>query len=226
MFTSDRSTQTLQYMAGSMAYEADNYQTGHTAFLGNNADDSTVRHETAQTGGQTGDLRTALIYTIVAVAVALFGAVYEHFSFGVWSAFMVYAFMLPLACGALPYMLRYMRGIRKAETAAEETGNMTGTPAAAAAGSGKGIGTATWNAATMAAESGLEIGTMTDTMVIKAQAAGWMWHAGIATLTTGSIVQGILEICGRLNSLTIVYLAAGVILLISAALLAIRNKRR
>lgn len=34
-----------------------------------------------------------------AVFCAVFGAVYEHFSFGVYSNYMIYAFMFPLAAG-------------------------------------------------------------------------------------------------------------------------------
>ena len=58
-------------------------------------------------------LNTAFRYLIISIAVALFGAVYEYFSFGVWSAFMVYAFMVPLLGGALPFMLSYIRRIRR-----------------------------------------------------------------------------------------------------------------
>ena len=36
-----------------------------------------------------------------ALFLALFGAVYEHFSFGVYSVFMVYAFVFPLLAGLL-----------------------------------------------------------------------------------------------------------------------------
>lgn len=46
--------------------------------------------------------KTALWYLLAAIFLALFGAVYEYFSFGVWSYFMVYAFVPPLLLGALP----------------------------------------------------------------------------------------------------------------------------
>ena len=36
-----------------------------------------------------------------AVFCAVFGAIYEHFSFGVWNGFMIYAFAAPLLSGAL-----------------------------------------------------------------------------------------------------------------------------
>lgn len=46
--------------------------------------------------------RVALIYLIITVLCALFGAVYEYFSFGVYSYFMLYAFVFPLVGGAIP----------------------------------------------------------------------------------------------------------------------------
>lgn len=49
--------------------------------------------------------KIALIYLMIAIFCALFGAVYEHFSFGVYSYFMLYAFAFPLIGGALPSLL-------------------------------------------------------------------------------------------------------------------------
>jgi hypothetical protein len=49
--------------------------------------------------------RAARNYVLIALAVAVFGAVYEHFSFGVYSYYMIYAFAVPLVCGALPALL-------------------------------------------------------------------------------------------------------------------------
>jgi hypothetical protein len=37
--------------------------------------------------------KVALIYLILSIFLALFGAVYEHFSFGVYSYFMLYALL-------------------------------------------------------------------------------------------------------------------------------------
>lgn len=50
-------------------------------------------------------LKTALGYLAVSVACGVMGAVYETFSFGVYSPFMLYAFAFPLAGGALPFLL-------------------------------------------------------------------------------------------------------------------------
>ena len=46
---------------------------------------------------------TGFIYLIVAVFCAVFGAVYEHFSHQVYSAYMVYAFAFPLVAGSVVF---------------------------------------------------------------------------------------------------------------------------
>ncbi len=46
-------------------------------------------------------LRHAAASLCAALLCAGFGAVYEHFSFGVYSYFMIYAFIYPLAAGIL-----------------------------------------------------------------------------------------------------------------------------
>ena len=50
-------------------------------------------------------VKRALRYTIGAAVCAAFGLIYEHFSFGVWSHFMGFAFVIPLLLGALPALL-------------------------------------------------------------------------------------------------------------------------
>ncbi len=47
----------------------------------------------------------ARLYVLAAVNAAVFSAVYEHFSFGVYSAHMIFAFAVPLLMGALPLSL-------------------------------------------------------------------------------------------------------------------------
>ena len=47
----------------------------------------------------------ARLYVLAAVNVAVFSAIYEHFSFGVYSPFMIFAFAVPLLMGALPFLL-------------------------------------------------------------------------------------------------------------------------
>ena len=130
--------------------------------------------------------RISLRYLLISIVLAAAGAIYEHFSFGVYSYFMIYAFAIPLIGGALPFMLKSMhRGkpARNKETAQNEAFSQI-----------KASGSAAIN-------------------------AEWIWHMGIATLTVGSIVQGILAISGRPNSLTVIYLIAGILLIASSAIL-------
>lgn len=97
-----------------------------------------------------------LIDLSAALFCALFGAVYEWFSHGVYAYGMLYAFAFPLVLGVLPLLLitmlrapypnRFVRGAA---------------------------------------------------------------HAGITTLTVGSLVSGALEIYGTTNPLTLVYWIVG-----------------
>ena len=51
------------------------------------------------------EYRDLLIYSLVTVFVALFGAVYEAFSHEVYSYFMIYAFGIPLILGIVPELI-------------------------------------------------------------------------------------------------------------------------
>ena len=57
-------------------------------------------------------LKSALAYLIASLACAAFGAIYEVFSHGVYSYFMIYAFAIPLALGALPNLIVALMGRR------------------------------------------------------------------------------------------------------------------
>ena len=57
-----------------------------------------------------GSAKLALYDLLFAAAVALGGFVYEQFSHGVYSDFMVYAFLPPLVLGACPLLIRALRG--------------------------------------------------------------------------------------------------------------------
>lgn len=46
--------------------------------------------------------RCAFIYLVISIFVALFGGIYETFSHGVYSYYMLYAFAFPLVGGVLP----------------------------------------------------------------------------------------------------------------------------
>lgn len=56
-------------------------------------------------------LRTTLAYLAATLFCALFGAVYELFSHGVFSYFMIYAFAIPLVLGALPSLVRALKAL-------------------------------------------------------------------------------------------------------------------
>ena len=79
------------------------------------------------------NLKTAVVYLGISLFIAFFGAVYEHFSFGVYSYFMIYAFAFPLVGGALPFLIAYIRGQRREQQGMEEKqetgidGNFAGT---------------------------------------------------------------------------------------------------
>ena len=104
--------------------------------------------------------KTAFVYLLISLFCALFGAVYEMFSHGVYSFYMLYAFAFPLAGGTLPFLAISLFQKRYPETVARN-----------------------------------------------------IYHSGIATLTVGSIIQGVLEIYGTTNRLTGLYWLVGVILL-------------
>ena len=53
-------------------------------------------------------LRSSFIYIIISIVCALAGAIYEHFGHGVYSYYMIYAFLFPLAGGALPMTILLM----------------------------------------------------------------------------------------------------------------------
>ena len=105
---------------------------------------------------ETRHLKSARNYLWASIFCAFFGAVYEAFSHGVYSYFMLYAFAFPLVLGTLPAVLSGLRGRR--------------TPSSAAA---------------------------------------QLWGAGVATLTTGAVFRGILDIYGTSSGLTFVYWIAG-----------------
>ena len=56
--------------------------------------------------------RAGLVYLSVSLFCALFGAIYEHFSHGVYSGFMIYAFAFPLTFGALLFFAMSLAGWR------------------------------------------------------------------------------------------------------------------
>ena len=101
--------------------------------------------------------KTAFVYLIISLFLVLFGAVYEIFSHGVYSYFMLYAFAFPLAGGVLPFFAMHQLGAK-------------GYPS---------------------------------------HLARFLYHSGIATLTVGSLIRGVLDIYGTTNALTAYYWYVG-----------------
>ena len=129
--------------------------------------------------------KTAEIYLYVTIFCALFGAVYEYFSFGVYSYFMIYAFLWPLILGVLPFMImgrkfddQYIKSEEKNASKAERQ-------------LGKGESDTGWCGPDLR-----------------------FWHAGVATLTVGSVFKGIVSIYGTTSPFTVGYAVAGVLLLV------------
>lgn len=104
---------------------------------------------------------------LAAMFVILFGAVYEIFSHGVYSYYMIYAFLFPLIGGALPFLVMARFDIRKIPDSFCRT----------------------------------------------------IYHAAIATLTTGSLLNGVLEIYGTTNHLSVYYWYAGILLAVIAVVM-------
>ena len=101
--------------------------------------------------------RTRNSFLGATVGVAAFAAIYELFSHQVYSRFLIFAFLIPLFGGVLPYSL------------------LSGSQQSKKPG-------------------------------ILAQC---LYNSGLATLTAGSIFQGILEIYGTTSHLSIVYWTIG-----------------
>jgi hypothetical protein len=110
--------------------------------------------------------RAGLVYLLASLFCALFGAIYEHFSHGVFSGFMIYAFAFPLVFGALPFFAMSLAGWR-----------------------------------------------------LPRRLPFNLYNAGIASLTVGSIFQGVLDIYGTTNNLTAVYWVLGTGLTLIGAVL-------
>ena len=104
-------------------------------------------------------VKRSVIYFCISMFCALFGWVYEMFSHGVYSNYMMYAFLFPLIGGTLYNLTLYCLRFRL--------------------------------------QRGLSL---------------IFYNTGIAALTIGSIVRGILYIYGTDNILANVYRYAGVIL--------------
>ncbi len=99
-----------------------------------------------------------IIYTFATIFVAIFGGIYELFSHGVYSYYMIYAFIYPLLIGVVPYMIMLFTKVN----------------------------------------------------LIPGKLSFNIYNSGVATLTIGSIVEGVLEIYGTTNKQIFVYWIAGI----------------
>ena len=104
--------------------------------------------------------RSSLIFICVALFCGLFSAVYEHYSHGVYSNYMVYLFAFPLIGGTIPYALLGL------------------LPSA----------------------------------VCPSQLSQRIYNSGLAALTVGSCLRGVLDIYGTSSGYVPVYWAAGALL--------------
>ena len=59
----------------------------------------------------TSAIKTGMRYFAASIVIAIAAAVYGLFSHGVYSYFMIYAFMIPLLGGALPHLVAAMKGM-------------------------------------------------------------------------------------------------------------------
>ena len=103
-------------------------------------------------------VKRSFMYFCISMFCAVFGGIYEIFSHGVYSNYMMYAFLFPLIGGALYNLILYSLRLRL--------------------------------------QRGLSL---------------IFYNTGIAALTIGSIVRGILDIYGTDNILANVYWYAGVV---------------
>jgi len=109
--------------------------------------------------------RTSLIFLCVALFCGLISAVYEHFSHGVYSNYMIYLFAFPLIGGALPYaVLGLAPKIRCPSPASMRT-----------------------------------------------------FNSGVAALTVGSCIKGVLDIYGTSSSYQPIYWVLGIALIVVGA---------
>ena len=117
---------------------------------------------------------TNLKYLLATIFVALFGAIYECFSHGVYTYYMIYAFAFPLVLGLLPSVIFNMIKVKYTFP-----------------------------------KLGLEF-----------------YNTGIASLTVGSVVKGILIIYGTENELINIYFIVGSLLLLIGILTLLIKKNK
>ena len=111
--------------------------------------------------------RSSLIFICVVLFCGLFSAVYEHYSHGVYSNFMVYLFAFPLVGGTIPCAL---------------------------------------------------LGLLPNT-VCPSRLSMRIYNSGLAALTVGSCVKGVLDIYGTSSGYMSVYWVAGALFMALGAVM-------
>lgn len=183
-------------------------------------------------------LKTALIYLTASVICAVFGAIYESFSHGVYSGFMIYAFAFPLILGTLPFLLLSFTGMESGKTGPEKLDSGKSGPEktdlektdfgeAIPGKSGPGA-----ENPLMICEDGV-INRKKEkeaerflSFLYPGRITASLYHCGIITMTTGSLLTGVLEIYGTTNVLSGVYWIVGAALLLTAAILYLASLMR
>ena len=106
--------------------------------------------------------KTAVVYLAVSLFTCIFGAVYEFFSFGVYSIFMLFCFLPSLALGCAPFFFVFLLGKN-----------------------------------------------------MPCRLAYNLYNSGVAALTAGFIMAGVIEIYGTTNHLLWVYFVFGALFIVS-----------
>ena len=176
-------------------------------------------------------IRYSFIYLAAAVFCALFGAVYEIFSHGVFSFFMIYAFAFPLVLGAVPMLWMGLRTEKSAEEKETPMELETDTaedlwfePYTPEENAGTGLHRVSLEEESSdSAEYRLNSRENSPEPERLFHLPGSLelnaWGSGIAALTVGSIFRGVLDIYGTSNRLVIVYPVVGGILLAAGLIL-------
>lgn len=143
--------------------------------------------------------RILLIYLILSLFLFVFSRIYSCFSHGISSPWMIFLFAWPLILGGIPSALRFF-------------GFIPGPPGQGACISLPGIGKAGRN------------GKRAD--IELSEAGRELYRYGIAALSVGSLLQGIMEIAGTDSAYPGYLLLAGAVMLAAGILLyAVRIKK-
>ena len=156
---------------------------------------------------------------------AVFGGIYELFSHGVYSPFMLFSFMIPLVLGAGPASLIGLH----VKTKAEEKSPGTMESFTGCEGIIEDINEFGEIVAEGSTGAGKEGNSVPAGICIPGGISRNAWFSGVAALTVGCIFCGILEIYGTTNRLLIVYPATAAVLMcasIAAYVLAVVTFRR